>query len=490
MTQVPRERVSKLNQGEVNPKGRFVLYWMIAARRTRYNFGLQRAVQWAKELKKPLVVLEALRVGYPWASRRLHAFILRGMAENAERLAKGGALPYPYVEMEKGQGKGLLSALARDSCLVVTDQFPCFFIPNMQKSAAEQVVVRLEAVDSCGLLPLAAAGREFSTAYSFRRFLQKVLPGHLAQFPLEDPLRNAGLFKPHSITQSIASRWPKADLRSLAHPTGLLRKLPIDQQVAEVELPGGEKPARQALRRFLKSGLARYLDERNQPLAQATSMLSPYLHCGHISSHEIFHELTRQESWAPHLLSSRTDGRREGYWGLSPSAEAFVDQFVTWRELGYVFCRFRPDFAQYDSLSAWARTTLAEHAKDPRPYVYDLDQFARAVTHDPIWNAAQRQLARQGIMHNYLRMLWGKKILEWSQSPQAALKVMIELNNRFALDGRDPNSYSGIFWCLGRFDRAWGPQRPVFGKIRYMSSQSTARKLNLKPYLEKFGPES
>jgi deoxyribodipyrimidine photo-lyase len=149
-------------------------------------------------------------------------------------------------------------------------------------------------------------------------------------------------------------------------------------------------------------------------------------------------------------------------------------------------CSLRSDYDQYDSLPAWAKQTLAEHADDPRPWVYSLEQLQRSQTHDRLWNAAQRQLAREGRMHNYLRMLWGKKILEWSPSPRAALDSMIELNNKYALDGRNPNSYSGIFWVLGRYDRAWGPERPIFGKIRYMSSDNTARKFSVKRYLENY----
>jgi deoxyribodipyrimidine photo-lyase len=175
---------------------------------------------------------------------------------------------------------------------------------------------------------------------------------------------------------------------------------------------------------------------------------------------------------------------------VGESAEGFLDQLVTWRELGFNMCSKRDDFERYESLPDWAQTTLAEHASDPRQFNYTLDEFAQAETHDPLWNAAQRQLIREGKIHNYLRMLWGKKILEWSATPQDSLAVMIELNNRFALDGRDPNSYSGIFWILGRYDRAWGPERPIFGKIRYMSSDNTARKLDVTKYLEKHGPNA
>jgi len=151
-------------------------------------------------------------------------------------------------------------------------------------------------------------------------------------------------------------------------------------------------------------------------------------------------------------------------------------------------CHLRSDYDQYDSLPPWARQTLQEHAGDRRSHLYSLDQFEAAVTHDPLWNAAQRQLVQEGRMHNYLRMLWGKKILEWTPQPQEALAILIELNNKYALDGRDPNSYSGIFWCLGRYDRAWGPERPVYGKVRYMSSENTARKVRVQAYLERYAP--
>jgi deoxyribodipyrimidine photo-lyase len=196
--------------------------------------------------------------------------------------------------------------------------------------------------------------------------------------------------------------------------------------------------------------------------------------------------VAEREAWSPTSVTPGGKGARSGWWGTSAPAEAFLDQLVTWRELGYVFCHRRPDHARYDSLPDWCRATLAEHESDPRPHLYDLDAFDAADTHDDLWNAAQNQLRHEGRIHNYLRMLWGKKILHWSESPRAALEVMIELNNRYAVDGRDPNSYSGIFWVLGRFDRAWGPERPVFGKVRYMASANTRRKLRVGAYLERW----
>jgi deoxyribodipyrimidine photo-lyase len=172
---------------------------------------------------------------------------------------------------------------------------------------------------------------------------------------------------------------------------------------------------------------------------------------------------------------------------MPPDAEAFLDQLITWRELGLNMCSQRQDYDQYASLPGWARQTLEQHASDRRPHRYTLEQLQEGATHDAIWNAAQTQLLREGRIHNYLRMLWGKKILEWTSSPREALEVMLQLNNRWALDGRDPNSYSGIFWVLGRYDRAFGPERPIFGKIRYMSSANTARKLPITDYMNRYG---
>ena len=172
---------------------------------------------------------------------------------------------------------------------------------------------------------------------------------------------------------------------------------------------------------------------------------------------------------------------------MSEGAEGFIDQMLTWRELGYTFCHVRwKDYDQFDSLPGWALETLEVHASDRRPVLYDLEAMDNAKTHDMLWNAAQRQLRREGVIHNYLRMLWAKKILEWTEHPRIALDVLVDLNNRYSLDGRNPNSYSGIFWCLGRFDRAWGPERQIFGKIRYMSSENTARKVRVKDYMAQY----
>ena len=485
---VPEPRLRVMVDLPPAEAGDFVLYWMTAARRLTWNYALDRAVELAAELGKPLVVLEALRVGYRWASDRHHAFVLQGMADNARFAQLRGALYHPYVEPEPDAGRGLLVALSRRAAAVVTDDSPAFFLPRMLGAAAGLLACRLEAVDSNGLLPVACGERLFATAYSFRRFLQSSLKFHLLHPPQADPLAGADLPRLAALPAAIVARWQVAGERLLAAGTAALGELPIDHAVAPVAgFPGGTGAAVLALERFLDERLARYAEERNHPDADAASGLSPYLHFGQLSAHEILARLGAREGWQPETLASRGDGGRRGWWGMSAGAESFLDQLVTWRELGLNFCARRPDdFDRYESLPEWARTTLARHAGDERKWTYSLAELAGASTHDEIWNAAQRQLAAEGRIQNYLRMLWGKKVIEWSASPEAALGHLVELNNRLALDGRDPNSYSGIFWCFGRYDRPWGPERPIFGTVRYMSSDSTRRKLDLARYLARW----
>ena len=489
MRSVPDIRILKSNDAPVNPKGDFVLYWMVAFRRTTWNFSLQQAVNWAVKLGKPLVILEALRCEYPWASDRLHRFVLDGMVDNARQTSRQSVLYYPYVELKPNTGKGLLDALAERACVIVTDDFPAFFIPKMIRAASGRLPVMIEQVDSNGILPMRTTDRVFPTAYTFRRFLQKTLPDHLLEHPEPEPLKGVQLPKLSGLSKKIIRRWPMATDRLLKGDSKILASLPIDHDVPMVEERGGPSRALKILRAFVESDLSSYVEKRNQPEEEATSGLSPYLHFGHISVHQIFHVVLEKEKWFLDRLSEKADGRRKGWWGMGEPAEAFLDQLITWRELGFNLCWQRDDFDRYESLPAWAVETLSAHKMDKREYIYSLKEFDGGKTHDPLWNAAQIQLNREGRIHNYLRMLWGKKILQWTATPRKALKVMIELNNRYALDGRDPNSYSGIFWVLGRYDRAWGPDRPIFGKVRFMSSKNTARKVRVKDYIQKYSPD-
>jgi len=483
---VPEIRLRSLNEKPVRQEGDFVLYWMTAYRRPFYNFALQHALTQAMELQRPLVILEALRCDYPFASERFHQFILQGMADNSAYFANSQVTYYPYAETALGAGKGLIEEMSAASCLIVADDFPAFFHPRMLQAAAKKVKVKLEAVDSNGLLPMRAAERDYPSAYAFRRFLQKNLPGHLFNFPQREPLAAAEIPPLAQIPQAIRQRWPGATAELLAGGAEVLGRLPIVHNIKPAAEQGGWHQAESYLQRFLKDRLPHYL-QRSAPEQKVSSELSPFLHFGQISSHQIFEQLTEREGWSIGKLSPETRGQRSGWWGMSEATEAFIDQLITWRELGFNACTFLPGYDQYHSLPGWARETLETHREDPRPYLYSFEFFEQARTHDPLWNAAQNQLVREGRIHNYLRMLWGKKILEWSPDAETALKTMLCLNDKYALDGRDPNSCSGIFWCLGRYDRAWGPERPIYGKIRYMTSQNTARKFSVKNYLKTYG---
>jgi deoxyribodipyrimidine photo-lyase len=485
---VPPIRIRVLRTEPARADARYVLYWMVAARRLEDNFALQRACWWARELDLPLLVFEPLRVGYRWASDRLHAFVLEGMAEHHAAARRAGVSYYPYVEPTADAGKDLLARLAADAAVVVTDDYPAFFIPRMLAAAAQRVTCRLEAVDGNGLMPMRATDTVYATAHSFRRYLQKSIVAHLSQFPVQRPLaalpRRAAV-----VAAEIRQRWPATSAATLAATTDVVRSLPIDHTVAPSPiLRGGPSAATTRLREFLASGLHRYNEERRHPDADAASGLSPWLHFGHIAAHRVFADVVGQARWTTRRIAAKATGQREGWWGAPPDVEAFLDELVTWREVGFNFAALRPDYDSYESLPEWARASLDAHAGDRREHTYTLEQLARAETHDPVWNAAQRQIVREGRMHNYLRMLWGKKILQWTRSPREALAVMIELNDRHGLDGRDPNSASGICWVLGRYDRPWAPRREIFGVIRYMSSESTVRKLRMKRYLATYGP--
>jgi deoxyribodipyrimidine photo-lyase len=473
-----------VNDAPIAARGAYVLYWMIAARRSAHSFALDHAIARAVELGRPLLVFEPLRAGYPWASDRHHAFILQGMADNARAFAAAKVTYLPYVEPAPGEGAGLLAALARRACLVVTDEQPGFFLPRMVAAAGAALAVRLEQVDGNGILPLRAAAREFPTAVTFRRHFQKTSAPYLLAAPAAAPLAELPRVVRDAEPPTKALRPWRASLAVIA--PSQLASIAIDHAVAPVAYAGGSVAAAEVLDDFIARKLARYGDGHNHPDDDAASGLSPYLHFGHVSAHDVVARVWQAARWTPARLAERATGSRNGWWGLPAGPEAFLDEVITWRELGYGFCFHRADYDRFASLPDWAKRTLAEHAGDPRPVVYTRRALETAATDDPVWNAAQRQLVAEGRIHNYLRMLWGKKILEWSKSPRVALSTLIELNNKYAVDGRDPNSYSGIFWTLGRFDRPWAPIRPIFGAVRYMSSASTMRKLHLRDYLARW----
>ncbi|MFN8641904.1 MAG: deoxyribodipyrimidine photolyase [Candidatus Binatia bacterium] len=487
MTLVPDARI-RCWAGSGSTTGRYVLYWMVGARRLASNPALDRALTHARRRGVGVLVFEPLRLDYPWAAARFHAFVLQGMVDNAAAAAGvPGVTYFPYVEPQRGDSRGLLDALAAHAAVVVTDDVAGFFQQRMVERVAPRRPCSVEAVDGHGLVPMRAPAQAFPTAFAFRRYLQATLATVLLHRPSPTPFATPLPAAAPEVPAEVRTRWPAWDVRQ--DVASAVTKLAIDQSVGVVaDRPGGPVAAATRLERFVSRDLARYVELRNDPDADVTSGLSPYLHFGHLSAHDVFHAVMQREGWLGDVPRGGR-GARAGWWGVSAEAEGFLDQLVTWRELGANTCVHLPEFDTYAALPAWARATLATHAGDVRDPLYAPAELDAAATYDAVWNAAQRELRRDGRLHNYLRMLWGKKILQWSASPEQALATMIDLNNRYALDGRDPNSYSGIFWTLGRYDRPWGPERDIFGTIRYMSSDNTVRKVKLKAYLERYAAQ-
>jgi deoxyribodipyrimidine photo-lyase len=480
---VPSIRCRELNNKPLEPNRRYVLYWMTAFRRPKFNFALERAVEYASELQKPLVIFEALRAGYLYASTRIHQFILQGMQANQRAFGQTRAQYIPYVERRAGDGKGLLEMLAKQACVVVSDDWPGFFVPRMQEALASRLDVKCDVVDSNGLFPMRATTRIFTTAHSFRAYLHKHLKPHLLELPAENPAAAQRFPKGERVS---LGRYEAADLSSIE---ALLAQIQIDDSVKPVSRVGGHEAALERMQLFVAKKMADYGEARNEPEVDGTSALSPYLHFGHISAHEIFVKIVQEANWTTEKTLKPRGGSRAGWWNLHPSTEAFLDELVTWRELAFNMASHRPvDGHTYESLPAWALASHQKHATDERPHLYSLEQMERGQTHDALWNATQMQLVREGWFHNYLRMLWGKKILEWCPSAKEALRRMEFLMSKYSLDGRDPVSTSGYLWVLGRYDRAWGPERKIFGKIRYMSSDNTAKKIDVKQFIKKYAP--
>ena len=477
------------NNKDWDKSGDYVVYWMQANRRIEYNYALEYAVAVANSLQKPLLIYEVLDVDYPWACERFHHFILEGIKEHhlyfTNKSIKGVRY-VPYIELEKGHARGLIYALAANACGIISDEFPVLNIRKYNERVANKVSVPYITIDSNGIIPLGVTEKDPYSAYLFRKVMQRYIVEALKYPPAKEPLVNLKNWGQCTLPTNFTERYA-FDENLLNNLDSLLNGLPINHTIKKVEKVGTRVRALEIMNHFVEFKLARYEEDRNHPDRQGGSGLSPWLHFGKISSYEIVDKVLSKQPLGWNIEESEPNGgKNSGFFRGHSYVESFLDELITWREVGFQFAHHRLDYDHFDSLPDWAKKTMNEHDQDPREYVYSLEELAESQTHDQIWNAAQTELRTQGVMHNYLRMLWGKKIIEWTGSHAKALEVLIELNNRYALDGCDPNSYSGIFWCLGRFDRAW-QERAIFGKLRYMSSQSTSKKIKLKQYLSTYG---
>jgi deoxyribodipyrimidine photo-lyase len=440
-------RIQPLNRRSIQD-GRYVLYWMQASQRVACNHALEYAIGEANALHLPVVVAFGLTDRFPEANLRHYAFMLEGLWEVRTALRDRGIR---FVLRHRSPERAAVE-LAGEAALVVADRGYLRIQRQWRSHVAANAPCAVVQVESDVVVPAETASpKEEYTAGTFRPKLHRVLEGYLA--PLEErPVRK----------DSLSLR---LDVDAAEDFAALSRSMKIDRTVPPViAMRGGAAAARARLEVFVAGKLRHYGDRRNDPGLDYASGLSPYLHFGQISPLAVALRV-RAEKAVP-----------------AAAREAFLEELIVRRELGINFALYHERYDEYASLPEWARKTLSAHARDRREYLYDEGSWERAETHDPYWNAAQREMVLTGRMHNYMRMYWGKKILEWSRTPEEAFRTALRLNNRYELDGRDPNSFAGVAWCFGKHDRAW-PERKVFGKIRYMNDAGLRRKFDMEAYL-------
>ena len=442
-----KDRVYAIRSG--GPRGGAVAYLMSRDQRVRDNWALIYAQEIALNHGLPLVVVFCLTPSFLGAALRHYGFMLRGLKRVAESL---DALSIPFVIAPSQADKAMPEIIRRHNIsYLVTDFDPLRIKKEWKERLARKIDVPFYEVDAHNIVPcrIASDKREYG-AYTIRKKIAKLLPSFLNEIPE---------IRPHPYPSHIKTQPPD--------PDGILKDLPIDRGVSEI--PGiipGEDAAGQALGSFLEH-LDEYEIHRNDPVRNCQSHLSPYLHFGQISAQRVALEVKK----CPARASAK---------------DAFCEELIVRRELADNYCHFTPEYDSFDALPQWAKKTLDDHRGDMRPYLYPRERLEAASTHDPLWNAAQVEMTRTGTMHGYMRMYWAKKILEWTASPEEALSIAIYLNDRYELDGRDPNGYTGIAWSIGGLhDRPW-PERNIYGKIRYMIYNGCASKFNVRRYIETF----
>ncbi len=438
-----------LNDREV-VQGRYVLYWMQQSQRAEMNHALEFAALEANRLGQGVVVAFGLTDDYPEANLRHYTFMLEGLQETERALKNRGI----RMMVRRGSPPEVALALGREASLIICD---CGYLRHQRQwrqAVARKAACRVVQVESDLIVPVETASVKAQIgARTLRPRIHRQLAEYLkalSPVPLGTP------------TVKL-----KADGICIADPVAVLKTLRIDRSVSPVSgrFKGGTPEAKRRFAEFLNTRLARYDQNHNQPQTGDTSLMSPYLHFGQISPLYMALEVMQTP-------------------GPKAAKDAFLEEMIVRRELACNFTHYTPDYDSFACIPGWARISLAEHRRDRRPYVYSAEQFENAATHDPYWNAAMREMACTGFMHTYMRMYWGKKILEWSRTAEEAFATTLALNNKYFIDGRDPNSYTGVAWVYGVHDRAW-PQRAIFGKVRTMMASGLERKCDIQGYVKK-----
>ncbi len=438
-----------LNKKDIR-RGQYVLYWMQQSQRARCNHALEYSVREADSLNLPVVVVFGLTQRFPQANLRHYAFMLEGLRDTQQTLRRRGI--QLVVRLQPPREAAV--SLGRNAALIVTDRGYLKFQKAWRMHVARNAHCKVVQVESDVIVPVeVASGKEEYAARTIRKKIHNRLDDFLEPLQESGPDRNSLRIKLDGLDIS--------DIGSVLH------ELRIDRSVGKVDnYKGGTTNAEKLLADFIADKLGLYEDGRNEPAAGCVSHMSPYLHFGQISPLYVARE----------ILSAKNV--KKG------NVEAYLEELIVRRELSMNFCHYNSHYHSFDSLPDWAKKTLHKHARDKRQYDYTLSELERARTHDHYWNAAQKGMVLTGKMHNYMRMYWGKKIIEWVKRPEDAFRIAIHLNNKYELDGRDPNSYAGVAWCFGKHDRPWS-ERPVLGTVRYMNSAGLERKFDMNAYIRK-----
>jgi deoxyribodipyrimidine photo-lyase len=452
MTSRPIEdtRIRHLNDRNIR-KGAYVFYWMQQSQRAEYNHALEYAVQQANALGQGVLVGFGLMDDYPEANLRHYTFMLEGLRETQASLSPQGI----RMVIQRGAPADVALALGKKASLIVCDRGYLSHQKAWRKQVARSARCRVVQVESDVVVPLEVVSNKAEyAARTIRPKIHKHLDDYLVPFK-SSPVQRSTLDL-------------KIDGLDIEDVGAVIKKLSVDRRVASVSrfFKGGTAQARARFEEFLKKRFHRYVANRNQPQTDDISHMSPYLHFGQVSPLYL-------------ALRIKAAGSR-----LKEAQEAYLEELLVRRELAMNFVHYTRNYDSFACLPQWARRTLKHHRKDRRENVYTRRQLEDAKTHDEYWNAAMREMKITGFMHNYMRMYWGKKILEWSRTQEHAFRTTLAINNKYFLDGRDPNSHTGVAWVFGVHDRAWF-ERPIFGKIRYMAASGLERKCDIRRYVEK-----
>ncbi len=443
------ERIQPLNDRPVR-HGAFVLYWMQASQREAYNHALEYAIRQGNDRNQPIVVVFGITDRFPEANERHYTFMIEGLREIRQGLQRRG-----IQFVAKHQSPELAAVgMARNASMVVTDRGYLRIQKAWRQKVAERAPCLVVQVESDVVVPVeVASGKEAYAASTLRPKIKR----HLHRFWV--PMKETPVKR-----DSLGLQFDSLDVMQADVVQSRLR---VDRSVAPVgSFHGGTGHAVRLLNQFVSQKLRYYHERRNDPSTDYGSLMSPYLHFGQISPLHIALKV-RQARGKP-----------------KEAKEAYFEELIVRRELSMNFVHYNADYDSFKALPDWAKKTLRAHKKDPREYVYGPKALEHARTHDPYWNAAQKEMVATGKMHNYMRMYWGKKILEWSPTPEEAFRTTLYLNNKYELDGRDPNGFTGVAWCFGKHDRAW-TERPIFGKVRYMNEAGLRRKFDIEAYVRR-----